>query len=118
VRSSLVIKELTIVLLMTAVLFGQKSEVKNVKVLPLKEKREVVNFMKMITKEIGVKCSFCHIPNDYTSDKKSNKIVAREMISMTLSANKVLNNLNFKEVSCWTCHRGNRHPERPPLKKS
>ena len=103
---------------MLMLLFGQQSELKNVKLLPFKKKREVVSYMKIVTKELGVKCSFCHIPNDYASDKKANKIVAREMIAMTMSANKVLNNLNFKEVSCWTCHRGNRIPDRPPLKKS
>ena len=50
--------------------------------------------------------------------KKANKIVAREMIKMTQNANNVLANLNFKDVSCWTCHRGNRHPERSPFEKS
>ena len=73
--------------------------------------------MKIVTKELGVKCSFCHVPNDSTSDKKGNKIVAREMIKMTQSANNVLANLNFKEVSCWTCHQGNRHPERSSFEK-
>ena len=78
----------------------------------------MVSFMKTITKELGVKCSFCHIPNDYTSDKKANKIVAREMIKMTQNANNVMANLNFKEVSCWTCHRGNTFPERSLFKMS
>ena len=117
-KKSLVIKKLTIVFLLVAVALGQKSDLKNVKVLPFKKKRELVNYMKIVTKELGVKCSFCHIPNDYTSDKKANKIVAREMIKMTQSANSVLANLNFKEVSCWACHRGNRHPERSPFEKS
>ncbi len=117
-KKSLVIKKLTIVFLLVAVAFGQKSDLKNVKVLPFKEKRELVSYMKTITKELGVKCSFCHIPNDYTSDKKANKIVAREMIKMTQNANSVMANLNFKEVSCWTCHRGNKIPERSPFKMS
>ena len=112
------IKKLTIISLLIALAFGQKSDLKNVKVLPFKKKRELVNYMKIVTKELGVKCSFCHVPNDYASDKKGNKIVAREMIKMTQSANNVLANLNFKEVSCWTCHQGNRHPERSPFEKS
>ena len=53
---------------MLMVLFGQQSELKNVKLLPFEKKREVVSYMKIVTKELGVKCSFCHIPNDYTSD--------------------------------------------------
>ncbi len=112
------IAKLTIVFLTASVLFGQKSELKNVKVLPFKKKRELVNYMKIVSKELGVKCSFCHIPNDYSSDKKANKTVAREMILMTQNANSVLNNLNFKQVSCWTCHRGNRIPDRRPQEKS
>ena len=105
------IKKLTIVFLMLMVLFGQQSELKNVKLLPFEKKREVVSYMKIVTKELCVTGSVSNIPNDYASDKKANKIVAREMIAMTMSANKVLNNLNFKEVSCWTCHRGNRIPD-------
>ena len=85
------IAKLTIVFLTASVLFGQKSELKNVKVLPFKKKRELVNYMKIVSKELGVKCSFCHIPNDYSSDKKANKTVAREMILMTQNANSVLN---------------------------
>ena len=52
------IKKLTIVFLMLMVLFGQQSELKNVKLLPFEKKREVVSYMKIVTKELGVKCSF------------------------------------------------------------
>ena len=38
--------------------------------------------------------------------------------SKNKKVNKALNNLNFKEVSCWTCHRGNKIPERSPFKMS
>ncbi|MBK53668.1 MAG: hypothetical protein CMG58_03525 [Candidatus Marinimicrobia bacterium] len=58
------------------------------------------------------------MPNDYTSDKKANKIVAREMIKMTQNPNSVMANLNFKEVSCWARHRGNKIPEQSPFKMS
>ena len=54
----------------------------------------------------------------FAVDKKANKVVAREMIKMTQNANSVMANLNFKEVSCWTCHRGNKIPERSPFKMS
>ena len=78
------ITKLTIVFLTATVLFGQKLELKNVKVLPFKKKRELVNYMKIVSKELGVKCSFCHIPNDYSSDKKANKTVAVSYTHLTL----------------------------------
>ena len=117
-KKSLVIKKLTIVFLLAVIAFGQKSDLMNVKALSFKEKRELVSYMKTITKELGVKHSFFHIPNDYTSDNKVNNIVAREMIKMTQNANSVMANLNFKEVSCWTCNRGNKIPDRSPFKMS
>ena len=49
--------------------------------------------------------------------KKDNKKVGRQMMAMTISANKTMNDLNFHEISCWVCHRGNNHPEHPPKKK-
>ncbi len=24
--------------------------------------------------------------------------------------------LNFHDISCWVCHRGNKHPDHPPNK--
>ena len=116
-KKSLVIKRLIIVFLLVAVVLGQKSDLKNVKVLPFKKKRELVNYMKIVTKELGVKCSFCHVTKDYSDDKKDQKKVAREMIIMTMNANKTMNTLNFHEISCWVCHRGNNHPLHPPSNK-
>ena len=97
--------------------FSQKNELKNLKVLSYTKKSDVVKYMKVISKELGVKCSFCHITNDYSNDKKDHKKVAREMIIMTMNANKTMNTLNFHEISCWVCHRGNNHPLHPPSKK-
>ena len=99
-------------------LVGQQSELKNVTVLPYTKKRDLVKYMKsVIVPELGVKCSFCHNLSDNSSDEKAHKKVAREMITMTMNANKTMKDLNFHEVSCWVCHRGNSHPEHPPKKK-
>jgi hypothetical protein len=54
---------------------------------------------------------------DYASDEKDHKKVAREMMVMTMNANKTMKNLNFHDISCWVCHRGNKHPDHPPKKK-
>ena len=107
-----------IISLISGYLFGQQSELKNLKVLPYKTKREVVKYMKsVIAPELGVKCSFCHNMTDYSSDEKDHKKVARQMIAMVQQSNKTMNDLNFHEISCWVCHRGNAHPEHPPKKK-
>ena len=39
------------------------------------------------------------------------------MMAMVNTANQTMNELNFHEISCWVCHRGNEHPEHPPKKK-
>jgi response regulator RpfG family c-di-GMP phosphodiesterase len=75
---------------------GQKRELKNVKVLPFKTKRELVSFMKtVVAPELGVKCNFCHNLTDYSSDEKDHKKVARKMMAMVNTANQTMNELNF-----------------------
>ena len=104
--------------LLVGFLSAQKSDLKNVKVLPYKTKRELVKFMKsVVAPELGVKCNFCHNMTDYSSDEKDHKKVARKMMTMVNTANKTMNELNFHEISCWVCHQGNNHPEHPSKKK-
>jgi len=111
-------KVMIIVLFLTGLMLGQKRELKNVKVLPFKTKRELVSFMKtVVAPELGVKCNFCHNLTDYSSDEKDHKKVARKMMAMVNTANQTMNELNFHEISCWVCHRGNEHPEHPSKKK-
>ena len=75
-----------------AFLVGQQSELKNVKVLPYTKKRDLVKYMKsVVVPELGVKCSFCHNLSDYSSDEKGHKKIAREMMAMTMDANKTMN---------------------------
>ena len=97
--------------------FSQKNELKNVRVLSYTKKSDLVKYMKVVSKDLGVKCNFCHVTSDYSIDKKDNKKVARQMMTMTMSANKIMNDLNFHEISCWVCHRGNNHPEYSSKKK-
>ena len=95
------------------------SEFKNVKILDLESGREMKKYMKMISKDLGVKCSFCHDLNDKSIDTK-NKNIAREMIEMQNNLNKQFfsnrhdstnQNNNGTQISCWTCHRGSKIPE-------
>ena len=112
------IKAVSIFYFIFSLIFGQQNQLKNVKVLSYTKKSELVRYMKnVVSPELGVKCSFCHVSNDYASDKKDNKKVARKMMSMTFSINKTMNKLNFHEVSCWTCHKGNNHLDQLSVKK-
>ncbi|MBO02650.1 MAG: hypothetical protein CMG35_08410 [Candidatus Marinimicrobia bacterium] len=72
----------------------------------------MVNFTKIVFKEPGVKCSFCHILNDYSSDKRANKVVARQMININHNAIIILRNLYFTQVFYWFFHNRNRISER------
>lgn len=91
----------------------KKSELKNVNVLPYTKKSEIMKYMKKtVTKELGVKCNFCHNIRDYSSDENEHKIVAREMMKMVMNINQnTMKPLGMHEVSCWVCHRGNEHPD-------
>ena len=96
-----------------SILYSQ-SEFKNVQVLDITSKSELRNYMKSITKDLGVKCSHCHNMDDKSLDTP-HKEIAREMILLTRQINDYLhafqaNDEEGKEealtVTCWTCHKG------------
>ena len=75
--------------------------------------------MKTIGKGLGVKCTFCHDINDKSIDT-DHKVIAREMMKMQMDLNKsffsligdsLLQHENTLQISCWTCHRGNKTPQ-------
>lgn len=57
-------------------------------------------------------CAYCHNLENFASDEKYQKVVARRMIQMTRDIN-----INWKShvqetgVTCYTCHRGKHIPE-------
>jgi len=65
---------------------------------------------------LGVKCSYCHDPQNWASDDKSEKKVARKMLQMVHDINdkylKSIEGLKSDKpiVSCATCHRGQEKP--------
>ena len=91
----------------------KKSELKNVHVLTYTKKAEIMNYMKKtVAKELGVKCIYCHNIKDYASDEKEKKVAAREMMHMVMHINKnTMKPMELHEISCWVCHRGQKHPE-------
>tara|TARA_B100000686_G_scaffold181812_1_gene188828 strand:- start:1070 stop:1420 length:351 start_codon:yes stop_codon:yes gene_type:complete len=92
-----------------------ESEFENVKVLDITSKSEMRKYMKSISKDLGVKCSYCHDMDDKSIDTPE-KDITREMIKLTRYLNDLLN--NEKEdttnhatyVTCWTCHYGKTQP--------
>lgn len=65
---------------------------------------------------LGQACSACHVPNDFASDQRKNKIIARRMQQMTdrINAQDLATipelDEDWKRVTCVTCHNGTSHP--------
>lgn len=78
--------------------------------------------MNGFTRALGVTCKKCHDPENWASDDKKNKKVARGMMTMSKDINlKYLQTMEGLDkdasVSCNTCHRGHAHPSegmKPP----
>lgn len=68
------------------------------------------------SKSLGVTCTHCHNPADWSSDEKIEKEIAREMWAMTQEINRELipevRSLGDRKasVNCTTCHRGDVKP--------
>lgn len=98
---------------------------KNLKVLPKKLTHEQLGkVMDEWSHALGVRCGFCHArgadgKNDFASDAKPEKLMAREMFEMTAKINKKyfkadkdsLGMVMQSGVACVTCHHGAAHPE-------
>ena len=81
---------------------------KNIQILKDIRQDELFPSMRYIAAALGVRCDFCHVPEHFEKDDKPQKARAREMMKMMFA----INNDNFhghREVTCYTCHRGNEH---------
>jgi len=94
-------------------------EFKNVQVLEYESERDLKKYMKSISKDLGVKCTFCHDLNDKSIDT-DHKLIAREMIKMQQDLNKqyfaimgdsLMKREHAIQISCWTCHLGTKEPQ-------
>lgn len=70
--------------------------------------------MAFISGSLGVRCNYCHVPNQFDKDEKPTKLAARRMIQMVFNINKGSFN-GQGAVSCYTCHRGKPVPVSVPL---
>src|SRR5882724_5441687 len=98
-------------LLLAVMAFGQHPAPKNLKILPADE--NLIPTMKAYTAALGVKCDFCHVPTDFSSDEKHSKQVARFMITMAKDLNAKFPD-GKTHVTCYTCHRGAEVPAMAP----
>jgi photosynthetic reaction center cytochrome c subunit len=86
---------------------------KNVKVLKDIPADQLIPAMQFIAASLGVECEFCHVQGAFEKDDKKPKLAARKMMEMMFT----INQENFdghREVTCYSCHRGNAKPVAMP----
>ena len=82
---------------------------KNIQTLKGVPADQLIPTMQFIAASLGVECEYCHVEGAFDKDDKKPKQTARKMMEMMASINKA----NFegrREVTCYSCHRGNSHP--------
>lgn len=96
---------------------GFPTEFKNLQVFDKKITPDVLKkTMNGFTDQLGVKCTFCHNLDNYSSDEKKHKTDARKMIQLVqfMQANKLKYfkaDVSIDLIACGTCHRGREEPE-------
>jgi hypothetical protein len=80
---------------------------KNIQVLKGMPSDQLGETMQFMATSLGVRCDFCHVPQQFESDANENKVAARRMIQMQMDLNSHhLADLGGERISCYTCHQG------------
>ncbi len=88
--------------------FGQNLQVLH----GITSRGQLLNVMRGFQEALGVKCDFCHNKQDFASDDKPQKRMARVMITMVRNIDSnYLNAPGLEKVTCFTCHRGRSIPK-------
>ena len=90
-----------------------EEQFKNIQVLKGVPAEEIFPTMQFIAASLGVECDFCHVQNAFEKDDKKPKQTARKMMEMMFAIN-ADNFDGHREVTCYSCHRGNAHPQAIP----
>ena len=98
-------------LLLAVAALAQHPAPKNLKLLPADE--NLIPTMRSFTVALGQKCDFCHVQDNFASDEKHTKEIARHMISMAKDINAKFPD-GKTHVTCYTCHRGATEPAMAP----
>jgi photosynthetic reaction center cytochrome c subunit len=87
---------------------------KNLKVLNGVPSDQLIPAMQFMASSLGVECTFCHVQGHFERDDKKPKQTAREMMQMMFALNG--NSFEgYREVTCYSCHRGSRKPVATPV---
>ena len=82
---------------------------KNVTALADMPADQMGKVMNIMSASLSVNCQFCHEGTDFAKEGVGHKDIGRTMIEMTLDLNK--RHFEGREaVTCFTCHRGQKHP--------
>jgi outer membrane lipoprotein-sorting protein len=82
---------------------------KNIQVLKGTPAGQITPTMRVIARDLGVTCEFCHDEADRSKDDLKPKQTARAMITMMRDINK--NSFDGRtQVTCVTCHNGHNDP--------
>jgi photosynthetic reaction center cytochrome c subunit len=106
---------LLLVFLLLGIITQQTAEqrFKNIQIFKNLPATQLDPTMAFISGSLGVRCNYCHVPNQFDKDDKPQKLAARRMIQMVLDINK--GNFNGQNaVTCYTCHRGTPTPVSVP----
>lgn len=90
-----------------------EEQYKNIQVLKGIPADQLIPGMQFITASLGVECQFCHVEGAFEKDDKKTKQTARKMMEMMFAINKD-NFEGHREVTCYSCHRGNKDPVGTP----
>jgi hypothetical protein len=112
-------RTITLAFVLSAAAFAQheiapaEQTYKNITVLKGTPSDQIVPAMQFISASLGVTCDFCHVQGKPEADDKNAKKTARAMIEMQ----NMINQNAFRgqrQVSCYSCHRGNARPVAVP----
>ena len=98
-------------LFLLSLTWGQ-SGFKNLQVLDKNiSKDDLKATMNSFSDYLDVKCSFCHILDEYHKDDKEHKRITRNMIQLTQMIRKngaqyFSKEYKTDEITCYTCHNG------------
>lgn len=91
-----------------------EEQFKNIQVLKGIPAEQLFPTMEFMSASLGVNCEFCHVKNAFEKDDKKPKQTARKMMEMMFAINKD----NFdgrRNVTCYSCHRGDAKPLAIPV---
>ena len=105
------------ILIFTSVVIAQQQTAeqryKNIQIFKGFPATQLEPTMAFVSGSLGVRCSYCHVANQFDKDDKPTKLAARRMMQMVFAINK--RNFNGEgAVSCYTCHRGKPTPVSVP----